>query len=120
MIDAYTTSKYFPYSETFNSTENITYKEGETTRTLSTNTAPELNGINYLRNSVKAVVDAFNGSVDFYIYDETDPLIKVWDNIFPGLFKKKSQMPEDLQGTCSLSARLPYGSGTDVCKISYD
>jgi uncharacterized membrane protein (UPF0182 family) len=96
MIDAYTTSSYFPYSEVFNSTEKIGYKEGETTRTLLTNTAPELNGLNYIRNSVKVVVDAFNGSVDFYIFDENDPLIKVWDSIFPGLFKKKSQMPSNL------------------------
>ncbi len=96
MIDAYTTSSYFPYSEVFNSTERIGYKEGETTRTLTTNTAPELNGLNYIRNSVKVVVDAFNGSTDFYIFDESDPLIKVWDKIFPGLFKNKSEMPAGL------------------------
>lgn len=97
IIDAYTTSSYFPYSESFNSTENINYKEGETTRNLRTNTVPDLNGINYIRNSVKAVVNAFDGSVNFYIYDENDALIKVWNNIFPGLFKKKSMMPESLQ-----------------------
>ncbi len=96
IIDAYTTSSYFPYSEVFHSTEKIGYKEGETTRTLSTNTAPELNGLNYIRNSVKVVIDAFNGTTDFYIFDKSDPLIKVWDNIFPGLFKKKSEMPSDL------------------------
>ena len=96
IIDAYTTSSYFPYSEVFHSTEKIAYKEGETTRTLTTNTAPELNGLNYIRNSVKVVVNAFNGATDFYIFDESDPLIKVWDNIFPGLFKKKSEMPPDL------------------------
>ena len=96
MIDAYTTSSYFPYSEVFHSTEKIGYKEGETTRTLSTNTAPELDGINYIRNSVKVVIDAYNGTTDFYIFDEKDPLIKVWDRIFPGLFKKKSEMPADL------------------------
>ncbi len=96
MIDAYTTSSYFPYSEVFHSTEKIGYKEGESTRTLTTNTAPELDGINYIRNSVKVVVDAYNGTTDFYIFDEKDPLIKVWDKIFPGLFKKKSEMPADL------------------------
>jgi uncharacterized membrane protein (UPF0182 family) len=73
IIDAYTTSRYFPYSE------------------------PDQHGINYIRNSVKVVVDAFNGSVDFYMYDENDPIIKVWSNIYPGLFKKKEQMPADLQ-----------------------
>ena len=73
IIDAYTTSNYFPYSE------------------------PNEYGINYIRNSVKVVIDAFNGSVDFYIYDDNDPIIKVWSNIYPGLFKKKEQMPADLQ-----------------------
>jgi uncharacterized membrane protein (UPF0182 family) len=96
IIDAFTTSSYFPYSETFNSTEHIGYKEGDQTRTLSTDTAPELDGINYIRNSVKVVIDAFNGTTDFYIFDENDPLIRVWDNIFPGLFKKKSEMPAGL------------------------
>ncbi len=91
MIDAYTTSSYFPYSEVFHSTEKIGYKEGETTRTLTTNTAPELNGLNYIRNSVKVVINAFNGKTDFYIFDESDPLIKVWDNIFPGLFKRNQR-----------------------------
>lgn len=97
IIDAYTTSNYFPYSEEFNSTENISFKEGETTRNLSTNSVPELNGINYIRNSVKAVVDAFDGSVNFYIFDDKDALIKVWANIFPGLFKEKAMMPENLR-----------------------
>ncbi len=93
IIDAYTTSSYFPYSEVFHSTERIGYKEGETTRTLTTNTAPELNGLNYIRNSVKVVINAFDGKTDFYIFDESDPLIKVWDNIFPGLFKRNRRCP---------------------------
>ncbi|MCW9094221.1 MAG: UPF0182 family protein, partial [Ignavibacteriaceae bacterium] len=97
IIDAYTTSKYFPYSATFNSTENITYKEGDATRVLTNETAPELDGVDYMRNSVKVVVDAFNGSVDFYIFDEKDPLIKVWSKIFPGMFKSKEQMPTDIR-----------------------
>ncbi len=97
IIDAYTTSNYFPYSSTFNSTENISYKEGETNRVLTNQTAPELDGENYMRNSVKVVVDAFNGSVDFYIFDEKDPLIKVWSKIFPGMFKSKDKMPAELR-----------------------
>ena len=97
IIDAYTTSKYFPYSSTFNSTENIGYKEGETNRVLSSRTAPELDGVDYMRNSVKVVVDAFNGSVDFYIFDEKDPLIRVWSKIFSGMFKSKDEMPEAIR-----------------------
>ena len=75
MIDAYTTSQYFPYSQPSDS---------------------YISGINYIRNSVKAVVNAYDGTVNFYIMDNTDPIIKVWDKIFPGLFKSKDQMPKDL------------------------
>ncbi|MCL5030181.1 MAG: UPF0182 family protein [Bacteroidetes bacterium] len=74
MIDAYTTSEYYPYSQP----------------------SPGDNNINYIRNSVKAVVDAYNGSVNFYIMDKSDPIIQVWDKIFPGLFKTKDEMPKEL------------------------
>jgi len=96
IIDAYTSSRYFPYSEPFSSLEVIEYKRGEVTRTLSDQIAPQLDGANYIRNAVKVVVDAFNGSVDFYIYDPEDPIIQVWDRIFPDMFKKKSEMPKAL------------------------
>lgn len=72
MIDAYTTSQYFPNSQPYE-------------------------GVNYIRNSVKAVIDAYDGSVDFYIMDTEDPIINVWNKIFPDLFKPKSEMPKDLQ-----------------------
>lgn len=69
--DAYTTSTYFPYSE----------RHGN---------------INYIRNSVKIVVDAYEGSVDYYIVDENDPVLKVYDSIFPDLFKSIDQLPDGL------------------------
>jgi hypothetical protein len=53
--------------------------------------------MNYIRNSVKIVVDAYNGSVDFYLIDQNDPLIKTYQNIFPDMFKDFSEMPEDLK-----------------------
>ncbi len=53
--------------------------------------------INYIRDAVKIVVDAYNGSVDLYVYDETDPIIRAYEHIFPGLFKSKDQLPEDLR-----------------------
>ena len=53
--------------------------------------------VNYLRNSVKAVVDAFNGTVTFYVYDSTDPIIAAWRRIFPGLFRDASAMPAGLR-----------------------
>ncbi|GAI06415.1 unnamed protein product, partial [marine sediment metagenome] len=52
---------------------------------------------NYIRNSVKVIIDAYNGTMDFYIVDQKDPLIMVYKNIFPQLFKNFDQMPEDLK-----------------------
>jgi hypothetical protein len=97
IVDAYTTSHSFPYSEHYNSTEVIEYKEGNTTRELVNKVAPHLHGVNYLRNSVKVIVDAYNGTVDLYNYDEEDPIIKVWQNIFPDMFKNKEDLPESLR-----------------------
>ena len=73
IIDAYTTSDRYPYSD------------------------PGKNNFNYLRNSVKVVVDAYNGKTDFYIADPTDPIIQTWDKIFPQLFKPLSSMPLELR-----------------------
>ena len=74
MIDAYTSSAYYPYSEAYG--ENNTY---------------------YIRNSVKVVVDAYNGDVDFYIVDEKDPIAATFAKIYPTLFKSFDQMPEGLK-----------------------
>jgi len=52
---------------------------------------------NYIRNSVKVVIDAYNGTMDFYIVDQKDPLVKVYQNIFPQLFKNFDQMSDDLK-----------------------
>ena len=73
IIDAYTTSDRYPYSD------------------------PGQNSFNYLRNSVKVVVDAYDGKANFYIADDTDPMIRTWDKIFPQLFKPLSAMPLDLR-----------------------
>lgn len=98
IIDAYTTSPYYPYSEPFNGGQVMEYRRADIrTRAVSRQVGKRVDEVNYVRNSVKAVVDAFNGSVDFYIYEEDDPLIQVWDRIFPGLLKKKEQMPEAFQ-----------------------
>jgi uncharacterized protein len=74
MQDAYTTSSYFPYAQP----------------------AQGLN-LNYIRNSVKVVVDAYNGTVDFYLMDSKDPIAATYQRIFPGLFKPFAAMPADLQ-----------------------
>jgi hypothetical protein len=52
---------------------------------------------NYIRNSVKITVDAYDGTLGFYVWDESDPIIKVYSKMFPGLFLSKSDMPEFLQ-----------------------
>ncbi|MEA2037686.1 MAG: UPF0182 family protein [Nanoarchaeota archaeon] len=70
--DAYTITSYFPYSEKFG-------------------------GINYIRNSIKVVVDAYNGDITYYVVDKTDPIIKTYARIFPKQFKSFDLMSEDLK-----------------------
>lgn len=70
--DAYTTSSHFPYSQQYR------------------------NRFNYIRNSVKIVVDAYEGSVDYYVVDEDDPVLQVYNNLFPELFKSIDELPEGL------------------------
>jgi uncharacterized membrane protein (UPF0182 family) len=74
IVDGYTLADRFPYSEPL-----------------------RRQGTNYIRNSVKAVVDAYNGSVDLYVSDPQDPLIQSFARIFPNLFKPLDSMPEDLR-----------------------
>lgn len=73
MWDAYTTTDKYPYSEPYNRINN------------------------YIRNSVKVVVDAYTGEVDFYISDPEDPLVLTYSKIFPGMFKSLEEMPVDLR-----------------------
>jgi hypothetical protein len=91
IIDAYTTSQYYPYSEYFSSIENIGYNQN-----IYNKVGDQLGGKNYIRNSVKVVVNAYNGDVDYYIFDPEDPLVNVYNNMFPELFKTRDQMPVEL------------------------
>jgi hypothetical protein len=92
IIDCYTTSSSYPYSEPIYAAGAYGLNRG-----ISASDAPyQFNGINYLRNSVKAVVDAYNGNVDFYVFEDEDPLIQTWQNIFPNMFKSRNEMPENL------------------------
>jgi len=96
IMDAYTTSAFYPYSEPFTAESAIdTLRGGEAAPTNTT--LGRFRGSNYVRNSVKAVVDAFNGSVDFYVFDEKDPLIRTWQRVFPDMFKSKEGMPPALR-----------------------
>ena len=71
--DAYTTSRWFPYAQ------------------------PVAGGTNYIRNSVKVVIDAYNGTLEFYVADPSDAIVATYQRIFPGLFKPFGAMPAELQ-----------------------
>jgi uncharacterized membrane protein (UPF0182 family) len=73
ILDAYTTSDGYPYAQ------------------------PLLDGTNYMRNSVKLVIDAYNGSLTAYVSAPADPLIRTWARIFPGIFVPLDSMPADLR-----------------------
>ena len=76
IVDAYTTSAEYPAA----ARQSI----NDTT-------------LNYIRNSVKIVVDAYNGTIDLYLYDASDPIINAYDDIYPGLFKSRDEMPDALK-----------------------
>jgi uncharacterized membrane protein (UPF0182 family) len=78
MVDGYTTSLLHPYSAT-----------------ISVNGLDE--GANYIRNAVKATVDAYTGKISLYVFDPSDPIIQVYENLFPNLFQPASEMPPDLR-----------------------
>ena len=94
IVDAYTTSSYYPYSEHFNTADNARYKQGSSGKMMSGNTGWQFHGKNYVRNSVKAVINAFTGRVDLYVFDDKDPIINVWKKIIPEVFKDKDDMPD--------------------------
>lgn len=71
--DAYTTTDMFPYAEPYN------------------------HKLNYIRNAVKVVIDAYDGSVNFYLADQEDPIIQTYSKIFPGVFQPLSAMPAELK-----------------------
>ena len=74
ILDAYTTSNWFPYSQPATG-----------------------DGTNYIRNAVKVVVDAYNGTVEFFVSDPVDPILRTYQRIFPGLFRPLDAMPQDLR-----------------------
>lgn len=76
IIDAYTTSSYYPYSEPYSG---------------------EVGSTNYIRNSIKVTIDAYNGDVKFYVVDKDDPIAQTYQKIYPELFKSYDKMPEGLR-----------------------
>jgi uncharacterized protein len=76
MMDGFTSAETYPYA--------THYQLGD-------------RDINYMRNSVKVVVDAYNGATTFYVFDPADPIIAAWRGIFPSLFRDASAMPQDIR-----------------------
>jgi len=97
IVDAYTTSRRFPYSEEFPSRETRTNEQDLQAHWNSSSPGGYLSDSNYVRNAVKAVVNAYDGSVDFYVFDPEDPLIRVWRRVFPDLLKDEGDMPDGLR-----------------------
>jgi hypothetical protein len=73
LLDAYTASSHYPYAQGLR------------------------DGTNYMRNSVKVVIDAYDGSIDAFVADSVDPVIRSYQEIFPGIFQPLSAMPDDLR-----------------------
>ena len=83
IADGYTTTNRYPYAQ-----------HADTSGLLAASGL--LQGFNYVRNSVKAVVDAYDGSVSLYVVDESDPIVEAWREVFPTLFKSTADMPAGL------------------------
>ena len=88
IVDGYTTSNNYPYSRSENLSQAIT--DSGTSNTFARGS------INYIRNSVKATVDAYDGSVKLYAWDEEDPILKTWSKIYPNTLLSVKDMSGDL------------------------
>ncbi len=90
IVEGYTTSDSFPYS-------TAQQLDSATRDALNTDAATNLTGrVNYIRNSVKATVDAYDGSVTLYAWDEEDPLLKAWQKVYPSSLRPYSEMSANL------------------------
>jgi uncharacterized membrane protein (UPF0182 family) len=92
VLDGYTTTDRFPGAEleSFKEMTDDSLQDEAGLRTLPTDE------INYMRNAVKATVDAYDGTVTLYEWDDQDPLLKAWSAAFPGTVKDKEDIPEEL------------------------
>jgi uncharacterized membrane protein (UPF0182 family) len=92
IVDGYTTLDNYPYSE-LTSLSSATADSTE----VALNRLALDKQVSYIRNSVKATVDAYDGTVTLYAQDETDPVLKAWESVFPGTVKPKSDISPELQ-----------------------
>ncbi|MGW5732440.1 MULTISPECIES: UPF0182 family membrane protein [Streptomyces] len=94
VVDAYTTSNGYPYASrtTLGDTTADSLSESDDARAV----VAQQNQVNYIRNSVKATVDAYTGEVKLYTWDEKDPVLKTWKKAFPDTVKDKGDIPKTL------------------------
>ena len=100
MIDAFTVSDSYPYASHYRLADHSL--------------------INYLRNSVKVVIDAYDGTTTFYVFDKNDPIIATYRSIFPSLFKDASEMPSWAAQTRALPRDAAQTAGGSVRPLSHD
>ncbi len=93
IIDGYTTSSGYPYAQ---GTSLSSATQDALTANSNSITAQQNQKVSYIRNSVKATVDAYNGTVTLYQWDEKDPVLKSWMKAFPGTVKPKSAISKNL------------------------
>ncbi|MFD6420105.1 UPF0182 family protein [Streptomyces sp. NPDC060194] len=94
IVDAYTTSDGYPYAS--RTTLGDTTADSLTDQDSQRAVVAQENQVNYIRNSVKATVDAYDGTVNLYTWDEKDPVLKTWKKAFPGTVKAKSDIAPEL------------------------
>jgi uncharacterized membrane protein (UPF0182 family) len=92
IVDGYTTLDNYPYSQ-LTSLSSVTEDSNE----VAFNRLAPDKQVSYIRNSVKATVDAYDGTVTLYAQDEQDPVLQAWEKIFPGVVKPKSDITPELQ-----------------------
>lgn len=102
VLDAYTVSNNYPYSQ-----KSVIEVEGNRKE------------INYIRNSVKVLVDAYDGTIDFYITDYTDPIIMAYSKIYTSLFKNEEDIPNDIMNHFVYSDYL-YNVQAEVLKYYHN
>jgi uncharacterized membrane protein (UPF0182 family) len=87
VLDMYTTTSFYPYSQPV---------DFDARDRLKLTSDVDL-GVNYVRNSVKAIIDSSNGDVTFYVFDPSDPIVNAWAETHPDLFAPASEMPEGIE-----------------------
>jgi uncharacterized membrane protein (UPF0182 family) len=92
ILDGYTTSDKYPLAEK----KSLQEMTSDAINPRSAYATLPTDNINYMRNAVKATVDAYDGTVTLYEWDKSDPVLKVWEKVFPGVVKKKASIPEDI------------------------